>query len=314
MNPWDGTSGGGRYGAAFIGRPSPYPSVVQDRANMQKKGKASHLPASGNLDLHKIVVLIRGGGDIASGVAWRLHHCGFKVLMTEIARPMAVRRKVAFCEAVYDGEAEVEGVKAVLIREAEEVYSLWDQKVIPIIVDPDCIIRHIIRPEVIVDAVMAKRNIGTTRDDAPLVIALGPGFQAGVDAHFVVETNRGHDLGRLLHHGAAESNTGIPGPVLGITEDRVLRASADGMWKSGKEIGQRVTRGDIIGEAGGRSVMAKIDGVLRGLIREGVPVREGTKIGDVDPRGREEYCYSISDKALAVGGGVLEGILRHVSS
>ncbi|MBN2124339.1 MAG: EF2563 family selenium-dependent molybdenum hydroxylase system protein [Deltaproteobacteria bacterium] len=261
-----------------------------------------------------MVVLIRGGGDLASGVAWRLYQSGFRVVITETQRPLAARRMVSFCEAVFEGRMTVEGVTAVLIPQASGAKAVWARGEIPVLVDPECRARNDINPDVMVDAIMAKRNLGTSMEDAPLVIALGPGFEAGMDAHFVVETNRGHYLGRLLSQGAAEPDTGIPGSVLGITKDRVIRAPATGTWKSDREIGQRVKKGDLIGEAGGRPVTAKIDGVLRGLMRPGVPVREGLKIGDIDPRGREEYCFSISEKALAVGGAVLEGILRRYSS
>lgn len=223
---------------------------------------------------------------------------------------MAVRRKVAFSEAVYDGRATVEGVEAVLIRQAEKAYAVWEEKRIPILVDPDCESSNIIKPDVLVDAILAKKNIGTSINDAPLVIAAGPGFEAGKDAHFVVETNRGHNLGRLLRTGSAEPNTGVPGPVQGITTDRVLRAPADGRWQSKKAIGDRVTRRDMVGSVERVPVEAMIDGVLRGLIRPGIEVKKGLKIGDIDPRGKTEYCHTISDKSLAIAGGVLEGILR----
>jgi xanthine dehydrogenase accessory factor len=163
---------------------------------------------------------------------------------------------------------------------------------------------------VIVDAILAKKNIGTSINDASLVIALGPGFEAGRDAHFVVETNRGHNLGRLLTTGSAEPNTGVPGPVQGITTDRVLRAPADGPWKNKVDIGDLVRKGDILRSVAGIPVEALIDGVLRGMIRPAITVTRGMKIGDIDPRSRREYCYTISEKALAVAGGVLEGILR----
>jgi len=223
---------------------------------------------------------------------------------------MAVRRKVSFCEAVYDGHAVVEGVEGVLIQKADDVYSVWDRGKIPVLVDPECEAKHVIRPDVIVDAILAKKNIGTSIDDSPLVIALGPGFEAGRDAHFVVETNRGHYLGRLLDTGSAEPDTGIPGSVQGITSDRVLRAPADGQWESKIDIGDPVRKADIIGSVAGVPAKALIDGVLRGMIRPDITVKTGYKIGDIDPRGKKEYCYSISEKALAVGGGVLEGILR----
>ncbi|MBW1798005.1 MAG: EF2563 family selenium-dependent molybdenum hydroxylase system protein [Deltaproteobacteria bacterium] len=260
--------------------------------------------------LSDIRVCVKGGGDIASGVAWRLHQCGLRVFITEIPQPMAVRRKVSFCEAVYDGHAAVEGVEGLLIQKAGDVYSVWDRGKIPVLADPECEAKHVIRPDVIVDAILAKKNMGTSMTDAPLVIALGPGFEAGRDAHFVVETNRGHYLGRLVDTGSAEPDTGIPGPVQGITADRVLRAPADGLWESKIDIGDPVRKADIIGSVAGTPAKALIDGVLRGMIRPSITVKTGDKIGDIDPRGKKEYCYSISEKALAIGGGVLEGILR----
>ncbi len=257
-----------------------------------------------------IKVGLRGGGDLASGVAWRLYQSGFKVFITEIANPMAVRRKVAFCEAVYDGRAEVEGVEAVLIPKAEDVYSIWEQSKIPLLVDPRCEAKKVIEPHVIVDAILAKKNLGTTIHDAPLVIALGPGFEAGKDAHFVVETNRGHNLGRLIVSGTAEPNTGIPGPVQGITSERVLRAPVDGEWRNNLDIGDAVKKGDVVGSVNRVALEAQIDGVIRGLIRSGIDVPKGLKLGDIDPRGNKEFCYTISEKARALGGTVLEGILR----
>ena len=262
--------------------------------------------------LTEITICVKGGGDIASGVAWRLHHCGFRVLITEIPKPMAVRRKVAFCEAVYDGHTEVEGVEALLITEANDSRQVWDQGKIPLIVDPECETAKMIQPDVIVDAILAKKNIGTEINDAPLVIALGPGFEAGKDAHFVVETNRGHYLGRLLTEGSAEPNTGVPGPVAGISTDRVLRSPGMGIWQSEAEIGDVVRKGGMVGSVDGQPVNALINGVLRGMIRPGIPVKEGLKIGDIDPRGVKEHCYTISEKALAISGGVLEGIMRFV--
>ncbi len=257
-----------------------------------------------------IKVLIRGAGDLASGVAWRLYHCGFRLLMTEVPTPLAVRRKVSFCEAVYEGKTEVEGVRAALVRSSEEITPVWDRGEVPIMVDPEGIIKNTMRPHVLVDAIIAKRNLGTTIHDAPLVIALGPGFEAGRDAHFVVETHRGHHLGRLLTSGAAEPDTGVPGPVKGFTTDRVLRAPAEGIWVSDLDIGDSVKPGDRVGTVEGRMLQAKIPGVIRGLIRRGVKVREGLKIGDIDPRGNVDFCFTVSEKALAIAGGVLEGIMR----
>jgi xanthine dehydrogenase accessory factor len=257
-----------------------------------------------------IKVGLRGGGDLASGIAWRLYQSGFKVFITEIAKPLAVRRKVAFCEAVYDGQAEVEGVEAVLIQKAEEIYSAWDQSKIPLLVDPQCEAKGFIEPQVIVDAILAKKNLGTSIDDAPLVIALGPGFEVGKDAHFVVETNRGHNLGRLITSGTAEPNTGIPGPVQGLTTERVLRAPASGEWQNTLDIGAEVKKGDLVGSVNKVPLKAQISGVIRGLIRSGIAVTEGLKLGDIDPRGNKEFCYTISEKSRALGGTVLEAILR----
>jgi len=265
------------------------------------------------LHMSSVRVLVRGGGDLASGVAWRLHQSGFRVVITEIPEPLAVRRAVAFCEAVYDGQSTVEGVKAVLVKGPEQVNAVWEQGSIPLLVDPRAESRHPLNPEVIVDGILAKKNLGTSIKDAPLVIALGPGFEAGKEAHFVVETNRGHNLGRLLTSGFAQPDTGVPGPVLGITSDRLLRAPASGPWRNAVDIGDRVAKGDLIGTVQGEALHASIDGVLRGLIRPGITVSKGLKIGDIDPRGKKEFCFTISEKALAIAGGVLEGILRTYS-
>jgi xanthine dehydrogenase accessory factor len=262
------------------------------------------------LQTASIRVLVRGGGDLASGVAWRLHQSGFRVVITEIPEPLAVRRKVSFCEAVYDGACVVEGVKALLVKGPDDVHRAWDLGLLPVLVDPDAVCRRSIQPEVLVDAILAKKNLGTTAKDAPLVIALGPGFEAGNDAHFVVETNRGHNLGRLLTAGSAAPNTGLPGPVQGITSDRVLRAPANGPWQNTLDIGARIQKGDLVGKVQGEALYAAISGVLRGLIRPGITVSKGLKIGDIDPRDKTELCFTISEKALAIAGGVLEGILR----
>ncbi|RLB41319.1 MAG: EF2563 family selenium-dependent molybdenum hydroxylase system protein [Deltaproteobacteria bacterium] len=262
------------------------------------------------IDLSNFIVLIRGGGDLASGVAWRLHNCGFKVLITETSLPLAVRRKVSFCEAVYEGATEVEGVQAQLISSPDETYRLWEHKIIPVVVDPDCECKKAINPDVLVDAIMAKKNTGTSIEDAPLVIALGPGFEAGRDAHFVVETKRGHYLGRLITEGSAAPDSGIPGSVMGIGADRVIRAPAEGKFENLKDIGEQVSEGDLIGYVGDVEVKALINGVIRGLIHPGISVSQGLKIGDIDPRGDVKHCFTISEKSLAIAGGVLEGILR----
>ena len=267
-----------------------------------KQGKTAVLP--------DIVMLIRGGGEMASGVAWRLYQCGFRMVLTETDQPMAVRRKVSFCEAVYEKQMIVEGVEAQLIKTPDDRFRVWAERKIPLIVDPDCESKHTIGPNVLVDAILAKKNVGTSLLDAPLVIGLGPGFEVGRDAHFVVETMRGHNLGRLLTYGQAEPDTGVPGSVQGITKDRVLRSPGNGPFQSAHVIGDHVKKEDIVGTVAGKPVRAKIDGVLRGLIHDGVDVVGGLKIGDIDPRDIIKDCYTISDKARAIGGAVLEGVLR----
>jgi xanthine dehydrogenase accessory factor len=260
--------------------------------------------------LDDLVIIVKGGGDLATGVSWRLHQCGFKVLVTEIAQPLAVRRKVSFSEAVYDGATVVEDVKALLIQSPAEAKGIWEQNHVPVLVDPSCRCRNEIKPAALIDATLAKKNLGTSINDAPLVIALGPGFEAGIDAHFIVETNRGHRLGRLLLTGTAEPDTGVPGTVMGHASERVIRACADGMWESSLDIGDTVRKGDLVGAVDGKPVRASIDGIIRGLIHTGIEVGEGLKIGDIDPRPRRENCFTISEKGLAIAGGVLEGILR----
>jgi len=260
--------------------------------------------------LSDVHVAVKGGGDIGSGIAWRLHQCGFRVFITEIQKPMAVRRKVSFCEAVYDGRSQVQGVECLLINTTAAVSPTWEQGKIPLLVDPSFDSKRTVQPDVVVDATLAKRNLGTGLNDGPVVIGVGPGFEVGVDVHYVVETNRGHDLGRLLLKGAASPNTGIPGPVMGITKARVLRAPKEGKWESVLDIGDMVRKGEVVGSISGAAVKSEIDGVIRGLIRPGIQVPEGLKIGDIDPRGKKEYCFTISEKALAISGGVLEGIFR----
>jgi xanthine dehydrogenase accessory factor len=262
------------------------------------------------MDLSGLRVLIRGAGEMASGVAWRLFQSHFQVLLTEIPRPLAVRRGVSFCEAVYEGRQSVEGVEAILIQDPEECAAVWRSDRIPLLVDPDRSRALMLKPEVLVDAILAKKNLGTRITDAPLVIGLGPGFRAGIDSHLVVETQRGHNLGRLYTQGEAEPDTGIPGTVGGISGERVLRAPVAGILKSLKAIGDRVEAREVVAEVDGIPVPSRIPGILRGLIRSGTPVTAGLKIGDVDPRGIPLYNQTISEKARAIAGAVLEGILR----
>lgn len=260
-----------------------------------------------------LIVLIRGGGEMASGVAHRLAMCHFKVCMTEIPGPLAVRREVSFCEAVHEGEKTVEGLTAKLVDTFEQIPGVWDRGQIPILVDPEAKVKEFLKPAVLVDAILAKRNVGTKIADAPLVIGLGPGFYAGKDVHLVVETMRGHNLGRVISEGEAHENTGIPGMIAGFSAERVLRAPADGRLSTVREIGEPVEPGDVVAFVEGLPVKAEIKGVIRGLLRNGASVWRGVKTGDIDPRGIKEHCYTISDKARAVGGGVLEGILSHVN-
>jgi xanthine dehydrogenase accessory factor len=263
------------------------------------------------MDIDKLVVLIRGAGDLASGVAHRLHRSHFKICMTEIPHPLAVRRGVAFSEAIYEGEKEVEGVRAKFISKPEEIESVWKKGNIPIIADSDGKkTRHFLKPDVLVDAIMAKKNLGTQINDAPLVIGLGPGFSAGKDAHIVIETNRGHRLGKMILSGSAEPDTGIPGEIGGYTMERLLRTMKKGIFHPQKSIGDRVSKGSVVAVVEDFPIIAKISGVVRGLLREGVEVRKGMKVGDIDPRSKKESCFTISDKARAIGGGALEAILH----
>jgi xanthine dehydrogenase accessory factor len=260
--------------------------------------------------LDQVAVLIRGAGEMASGVAHRLHQSHFKVCMLEISRPIAVRREVSFCEAVYDGEKEIEGVRSKLISGPKEIRPLWEEGNIPILVDPDGRkTRQFLKPDVLIDAILAKKNLGTHIHNAPLVIGLGPGFNAGKDVHIVIETNRGHDLGRMILKGTAEPDTGIPGNIGGYTIERVLRTLKKGIFRPQKSIGDRITKGSVVAVVDDFPVIARINGVVRGLVREGVEVKKGMKVGDIDPRGKREFCFTVSDKARSIGGGVLEAIL-----
>ncbi len=255
------------------------------------------------------LVVIRGAGDLATGIAYRLYRAGFPVVMTETTQPTVVRRTVAFAQAVFDGVTRVEGVPARLARCPEEALALATDSHVSVVVDPEATVVHALQPGAVVDAIMAKRNTGTHLDDAPLVIGVGPGFRAGVDVHAVVESNRGHWLGRVLLEGEAEPNTGVPAPVGGHGAERVLRAPADGPLVSLKQIGDLVRGGEPICSVAVETVLAPFTGYLRGLIQDGVVVTTGMKIGDVDPRATRQHCFTISDKALAIGGGVLEAML-----
>jgi xanthine dehydrogenase accessory factor len=258
-----------------------------------------------------MLVIIKGAGDLASGIALRLRHSGFDIAMTEISRPTAVRRTVSFCRAVYEGRAEVEDVTALLVRDEDEMRRVLAEKKIALFIDPDAEIVRKSRPAVLVDAVMAKKNLGTRISDAPVVIGVGPGFCAGLDCHAVIETQRGHTLGRALTEGSALPNTGIPGDIGGFSLERLLRSPADGVFEACAQIGGRVAKGDIVAMVGDAPLRAGIDGVLRGLLPSGIAVTKGIKAGDIDPRCEVSHCFTVSDKALAIAGGVLEAILRN---
>lgn len=257
-----------------------------------------------------MLVLIRGAGDLASGIAVRLRRAGFRVVMTDLAQPTAIRRTVAFSEAIRLGACTVEDIEARCAHDADEARALMADGILPVLADPDCACRGALRPEALVDAILAKRNLGTSITDAPVVVGVGPGFTAGEDCHAVVETMRGHTLGRTIYDGTALPNTNVPGLIGGFAGERVLRAPADGVFKAARRIGDSVAAGDTAGYVAGEPMLCTIDGVLRGLLADGVVARRGMKAGDVDPRGEAAYCHTCSDKALAVGGGVLEAILH----
>lgn len=254
-------------------------------------------------------VIVRGGGDLATGVIYRLWHAGFRVLSLEVERPLVVRRTVSAADAVFNGDCTIDGMPVHLIRSIDEMNS---NDGVSIIVDPDAdsIIR--LHPDVVVDAIMAKRNLGTNMDMAPLVVAIGPGFTAKKDVHFVVETKRGHYLGHLISEGSAIPNTGIPGMEMGHSTERLLRAPCEGYLTPQKDIGDHVEAGEVVGMVGECAVYAAISGMLRGLIHSSVLVTRGLKIGDVDPRDEKKHCFSITDKALAVAGGVMEAICMSI--
>lgn len=255
------------------------------------------------------MILIKGAGDLASGVAVRLAHCGYRIVMTDLPHPTSIRRTVCFSEAILQGSVSVEDVTAEYAGSIEGIPAIHERGHIAVIADPDAACIKDLHPDVVVDAILAKRNLGTTIVDAPIVIALGPGFTAGVDCHAVIETMRGHDLGRVILDGSAEPNTGIPGNIGGFTTERVLRAPKDGIFREICHIGDIVAKGDPVASVDDEMILAPIDGLIRGLLPAGTPVRKGMKSGDIDPRPVPQHCHTVSDKARAIGGGVLEAIL-----
>ena len=262
-----------------------------------------------------MLVLIRGGGDLASGVAYRLLRSGMRVVITELPQPLAIRRSVSFAEAVYEGKITIEGISAILVRssnDSETIHKLISQEIIPVLIDPDLDVFSTLLPSVIVDARMLKQRFNYPKIGIPLLIGLGPGFIAGENCHAVIETQRGHTLGRVYWSGSGLKNTGIPDGVLGEAEKRVLRSPGNGKLQAIAAIGDQVIKDQPIAQVNGEIIRSPFGGVLRGLIKDGLDVLSGMKIGDIDPRNDPKLCSLISDKALAIGGGVLEAILnRH---
>ncbi len=256
----------------------------------------------------RALTVVRGGGDLASGVIYRLYRAGFPVIVTELEKPLLVRRTVSYGEAVYAGEISIEDITARRVETISEAKAALANDVIPVLVDPAGEAITALKPAVVVDGRMAKVNIDTLIDDAPLVVALGPGFDAGVDCHAVIETNRGHHLGRVIWRGKAESDTGTPGNIQGMTHSRILRAPKDGFVISHAAIGDTLETGALIAQVDDVMLVAPFAGILRGMIHEHVQVSAGMKIGDLDPRAQRENCFTISDKSLAIGGGVLEAV------
>jgi len=256
-----------------------------------------------------MLVLIRGGGDLASGVGVRQHRSGFQVVITELPEPLVVRRKVSFAEAVHEGLVQIEGVTGNLVEEFSEIKAVLFFGCIPVLIDPDLKCLEAINPDVVVDARMRKKSPREGKELASLVIGLGPGFVARENCHAVIETNRGHNLGRVLWRGVPEKDTGIPGAVQGYSSERVLIAPMDGTLQTRVEIGDQLKKGFLVAFVEGMEVLAPFDGILRGLLRDGSAVKTGLKMGDVDPREDLNLCKLISDKSRAIGGGVLEAIL-----
>lgn len=266
---------------------------------------------NGKRNITDVEIVIKGAGEMASGIAHRLFRAGMtRILMLETANPLCVRRYVSFCEAVHDGAAEVENVRSRLINGLSDVASIWQAGEIAVIVDPAWKSIEEFKPDIVIDAIMAKRNLGTKKNDAPLVIGVGPGFAAPHDVHAVIESNRGHDLGRVFYDGSAEPYTGTPGEIKGIATERVLRAPVQGRVKHVLHLGDDVKEGDLVLYVDSARVYAPFDGVLRGLIRE-MMVDKGEKVGDVDPRAKKNYCFTISEKARGIAGGVLEAVLHY---
>nr|WP_300094476.1 selenium-dependent molybdenum cofactor biosynthesis protein YqeB [Sedimentibacter sp.] len=256
------------------------------------------------------VVLVRGGGDIASGVVQKLHRSGFRVLILETKQPTSIRREVCFSEAVYNKKMVLEDTVCILAENADEIYNAWEKDQIPIAVDPEGHYIKELKPDVVVDSIIAKKNTGMRMERATITVAVGPGFCAGKDVDAVIESNRGHNLGRIIFEGEADPNTKTPGNIDGFTWERVIYSPCKGTFRTTHNIGDIIKCGETVATVDGKEVKAKIDGILRGILRDNTHVTENFKVGDVDPRVDQlENCFSISDKARAIGGGVLEAVM-----
>lgn len=279
----------------------------------------------GNIDVKKTKVLVRGAGDLASGIIWNLAYAGFKVCCTDIEKPSCIRTEVSFSNAIYDGKKVLGNVECVLCDKlVSSIDKCWDEKKVALVIDPDAKILDEIKFDVVVDAILAKKNLGTTIDMADLVIGVGPGFTAKKDCHYVIETMRGHNLAKIYGTGSAIANTGIPGLIASHGADRVMHSPATGVIHNLHKIGDKVNKNEVLAVIdickgshsspvqGGEKVYASIDGILRGIIRDGYFVEKGLKIADIDPRLTEyDNCFTISDKARSIGAAVVTTILHH---
>jgi len=264
-------------------------------------------------EMNDMIIWVRGAGDIATGIAFRLHKSGFSVVMSDLPQPTSIRRTICFSEAIIKGETKVEDITAHFAKSADEAREILQRGDIAVIADPTGDIAKQLAPVAVVDAILAKKNLGTKISDASIVIAAGPGFTACVDCHAVVETMRGHTLGRVYYSGSALPDTGVPGNIGGFTLERLLRAPCAGVFRGVKQIGDVVEAGEVCAYVDGEPMISRIKGVLRGLLPDGIVVYEGMKSGDVDPRCEISHCFTVSDKALSIGGGVLEALLHLLS-
>lgn len=266
------------------------------------------------------IIVVRGAGDLASGVIHKLSNCGFDVVALEVEKPLAIRRKVSFCEAIYENEVKIDNVSCKLCENLDDIYSVLNEKKVALIVDPNGDYIKKIKPKIVIDAILAKKNLGTNKNMAPLTIGLGPGFFAGKDVDIVIETMRGHDLGKIIKEGYALKNTGTPGNINGVGKDRVGYSSASGIINTIAEIGQKVEKGQILAQIVDENqkvheVKASISGVLRGIIRNKSNIVSRLKILDIDPRIDEvKNCYTISDKARCIAGSVLETVVKYINT